>query len=618
MTAPETMTEWIRKSDKRLLSLERRPAGTTFWRGAYQTAACYEKGSIVTEAGFLLIAKRYTCNDPVVGGTVDPDWDVLGQRDQVVLDSMPLPTAAADWSVTSVTSWVAGDLAWFSLEVARTGATLTMPDHTNARPGQIIDTTFCTIDSDWWPPSSVHTVYQTGYMSGGASLYPDGTLKYRDGTPGGEIRQNENIQVTVGPYRLAGGTLIDFGDATPLVGGLLDLPFEQAYHNTAKTVVGTSTDESLNTPLTVDFTNPYSFPLRVRASYQPHFYAYGLGTTYMRIYMDGQIPDDAVANTARIQYLGAELSGAGGTTGYGGIWYHNVHCEGIFTVPAKATVTFEVKARGGYATQMPTTNYGSLSVQTLGVAGNGSVGTGAMWARARRTSNQTITRDTGDQHIDFTEGTVSGGFTWDEDGLIIPADGVYVCVLAVAAPYNQSGGGTNGHFTLTANGYYGTWCNTNTPDANHRATFVSVPHPVALSAGHRVYAAINPMPGAGTQTTIESADMYVYRLGDTDAQPQRQFGTHALSVPILAPGGGYYEEVTFPEPFVSTPFVQAQQASLAGGSQWFRVVPYSETTTGFRIYVYNMHQTGTGIPTDNNAPDQKAQTLTVDWKAESK
>lgn len=505
-SAPETMPEWMRRSDKRLLALERKPAGTTFWRGAYQAAACYEKGSIVTDNNMLLIAKRYTCNEPVVSGTVDADWDVLAARDELVVDSMPQPTPEAGWSVISYNSWVSGSLAWMQVTLSRDGTAITMNAYNNAQPGQTPDTTIFTVDADWQPSTFVDAHWQTGYISGGGAFYTDGTYKIRDGTPSGTISTSHDLGVTIGPYLLAGGS-VSVGEATQ-IGSALELPFAKVYHNTAKTIISTdAVNASLDTPLTLDFTNPYAFPLRVRATYQPHLYIDAMSTTYMRIEMNGVAGDQdatSVGNTARKQYNGAS-----------GIWYDGLHMEAIFTVQAKATVTFEVV--GWNTADNPTVNYGTLAAQALGAAGDGSVGKAAVWGRVRRTSNQTITRGTGDQHIDFTDGTVEGGFTWDSDGLIIPADGVYVAVVAVNAPYNQTGGGTNGHFTLVASGFYSAWCNTNTPNNNHRGTFQTPAHPIALTAGTRVFASINPMSADGTQTTIESADMYVFRVGDTSA-----------------------------------------------------------------------------------------------------
>ena len=547
----ESHTDLLRRTEKRLQSLERRPQGSTFWRGEYQVAKCYDKGSIVTQGDYLLIAKRYTCSDPVTDGVVNQaDWDLLTQSPTVVPGVIPNPTPAAGWALIGMDSWVSGDVAWMRVQVENTGSTITI---SNPRPGQIGDTTIFTVDSDWLPEMDVDAHWQTGYTSGGGTLTGTGEWKLRDGGEGSEIRTGEDVQVTIGPYLVAGGGGgAAFGEASSLAGGVLELPQERIYHNTAKTIALSGSDQPLDTPLTLNYTNPYSFPLIVRVVYQPHFYSYASGTTYMRVVMNGatQQPGD-VNNTSRKQYNGPSST-----------FFDEIYVEGIFTVPAKATVEFEVTGRDT-GTVSPTVNYGSMQAQALGVAGNGSVGQGAVWGRARRTSNQTITRGTGDQHIDFTDGTVEGGLTWDADGLVIPEDGVYVAVLAVNAPFNQSGGGTNGHFTLTANGFYSSWQDTNTPDANHRGTFVTVPHPIPLSAGHRVYGIINPMSSTGTQITIESADLFVFRVGDTDL-PRREYATT-----VTTDAGTGLATVTYPANlFVDPPVVSVtpRSAVAPGGA----------------------------------------------------
>lgn len=538
----ESHTDLLRRTEKRLQSLERKPAGSTFWRGDYDASLCYNRGDVVLDAsGDLMIARRYTCEAPYTNDVKSGDWDVMSsshepyEPPQIVTDTMPSPTAAsADWTIIGHSSWTSGPLAWFRVEVQRAGADWSMNS-----VGQITDTTIFTIDADWKPLTDIGALWQTGYMGGESTLYADtGEFKVRSGTAGATVSSGHTIEVNVGPYVLANEvTTVNLGGASSLDQGILPLPSESVYHDTAKTVVGTSSRVSLDTPLTLDFTNPFSFPLRVKAAYQPHFYAYASGTTYLRIVMDGAEPTAPdYGNLSRRQY-----------NGQSGTYFDEMYVEAVYTVPSKATVTFEVV--GANTSDDPQVNYGTLWAQALGFAGDGSVGRGAVWARARRASSQTITRATGDQHIDFTEFTVDGdsGIAADADGIVVPADGVYVAVVAVNAPWNQTGGGTNGIFTLTPDGFYQSWQNTNNPNGNHRGTFQTPAAAAALTAGHRVSVSINPMPADGTQITIESADLYVFRVGD--AQPSRK----SYATTVTTSGATGLATVTFPDGLFTDP-----------------------------------------------------------------
>ena len=586
----ESHTDLLRRTEKRLQALERKPQGSLFWRGQYSSSAVYPKGSIVLLDGELWIAKRYTTEPPVTGSIPSDDWERLASSDDVLLNEMPQPTAETGWAVLNAWSWRVGSLAWVSIELERIGTDLLIPGDTN-QPGQIGDTAICTIDADWWPSINIHAIYQTGYMSGGGTLYAsDGRIAIRDGTPGARITQGHDLVVNFGPYVLASDiTSIGSGNAYEVRAGGLELVNAKVYHNVPKAVVGTSVDAPLGadatnapagTPLTLDFTNPYKFPVKVRAVYQPHFYGYSPSTTYMKIVMDGvDAQGGDVNNTARKQYNGPT-----------GVYYDEIYVEGIFTVPPLVTVTFEVVGRNTADT--PTVNYGSLQAQMLGASGDGAYAQGVVWGRVRRTSNQTITRASGDQHIDFTEGVVEGGMAWDEDGLVVPDDGVYVAIGSVNAPYNQTGGGTNGHFTLNAADFDPQWCDTNTPNNNHRGTFRTSAHPMPLTAGTRIYLRINPMPADGTQITIESADLYVYRLADVFEQPpepvnQSVGGSTTMS---LNSGQAYGSTVTvdFGIEFSEAPFVVAGLYGAGDNKVSVKV----ETRTTTQAWLRLFHPTG--------------------------
>lgn len=79
---------------------------------------------------------------------------------------------------------------------------------------------------------------------------------------------------------------------------------------------------------------------------------------------------------------------------------------------------------------------------------------------------------------------------------------------------------------------------------------------------------------------------------EVSGERHEEWGTIGLGGDTLTPGGGRYVEVAFAAPFSEPPWVSVNQSTLSGGTQWARLVPYSITTTGFRIYIYNLNNDG--------------------------
>lgn len=79
---------------------------------------------------------------------------------------------------------------------------------------------------------------------------------------------------------------------------------------------------------------------------------------------------------------------------------------------------------------------------------------------------------------------------------------------------------------------------------------------------------------------------------EVSGQRHEEWGTVGLGDDTLTPGGGRYVSVAFAAPFSEPPWINVEQSSLAGGTQWARLVPHSITTTGFRVYVYNQNNDG--------------------------
>ncbi len=153
------------------------------------------------------------------------------------------------------------------------------------------------------------------------------------------------------------------GGAT--VQGRDPLVFQKVYHDTESAInpSGNSFNEPLNPAVTMDFTNPYPYPIKVLVTYVPHLYlktAFDAYTVYFQIEKDGWVPDSddpgEIAHIARQQ-----------RNGQSGIWYTGIYVEAIYRVEARQTVTFEVMARQSTGAD-GTTNYAYLTAQMLGPA----------------------------------------------------------------------------------------------------------------------------------------------------------------------------------------------------------------------------------------------------------
>lgn len=104
-------------------------------------------------------------------------------------------TVSTGWTLLGLRSWEMGELVWFRLHVTIDG-----PDLTANAVGQFVDTTIATIDSHVSAVGEVDSTFQTGYTSGGCTLFTDQTLKLRDAHSGSSISAGQNLVLSMGPY----------------------------------------------------------------------------------------------------------------------------------------------------------------------------------------------------------------------------------------------------------------------------------------------------------------------------------------------------------------------------------------------------------------------------------
>lgn len=143
----------------------------------------------------------------------------------------------------------------------------------------------------------------------------------------------------------------------------------------------------------------------------------------------------------------------------------------------------------------------------------------AAYGRLSSDATQTITRGTGDQHVTFDGDFDGESMGYDTDGLVVVEPGLYAAQAEVRYPYNQTGGGTNGHFNFTlgtsAHGLgSGAWVNTNTTSGSHSGTATTQVEVRRLAAGDRLYVRVEPMPTTGCQTVLRSggARLHAWRV----------------------------------------------------------------------------------------------------------
>jgi hypothetical protein len=141
---------------------------------------------------------------------------ILDTVDEMVIeeDVMPVMKGEPLWLLNEFKSWRAGPLVWWMIRLQYVGSTIT-----SSTKGNIGDTVVANIpDADWRPKHDVFNNFQTGYVSGGASLNPAGEVRIRDANTNGTIDANHSLTINMGPYVMAGA---DNADSTRLAAPLV-------------------------------------------------------------------------------------------------------------------------------------------------------------------------------------------------------------------------------------------------------------------------------------------------------------------------------------------------------------------------------------------------------------
>lgn len=146
-------------------------------------------------------------------------------------------------------------------------------------------------------------------------------------------------------------------------------------------------------------------------------------------------------------------------------------------------------------------------------AGHGHSAPLAPYGIARMSTTTTITRGTGDQRIDWESATVGNGMSWTDDGLVLPAAGLYLASGVARLPWWSN-------VTLSGNGYYNfsidncdaVWGET-LGGGSHSKSFKTGAQLFVGAASETIGVTVNPMYTNGHQTQFYDIQLHVVMVG---------------------------------------------------------------------------------------------------------